>query len=120
MITATSNFDSQALISVAIMRLLIDVLTEISKRPNALNSILQSRFGLYGMPFESELFDTELPLFGKGTNVLYSNVFLPKSNGGAVSSSGVQQQQHQNQFSDLKSFCAGKLIFFFILIFDKA
>lgn len=109
LISATSNLESQGPISVAIIKLLIDVLNEISKRPNTLNSILQSRFGLYGMPFESELFDAELPLFGKGNNIAYSNVFLPKSNGGTVPN-GVQQQQQQqqNQFSDLKSFCQGE------------
>lgn len=108
LISATSNVESQGPISVAIIKLLIDVLNEISKRPNTLNSILQSRFGLYGMPFESELFDAELPLFGKGNNLVYSNVFLPKSNAATVANGAVvQQQQQQNQFSDLKSFCSG-------------
>lgn len=117
LISATSNIESQGPISVAVIKLLIDVLNEISKRPNTLNSILQSRFGLYGMPFESELFDAELPLFGKGNNMVYSNVFLPKSNGGPVTNGAQQQQQQQqNQFSDLKSFCSGgKFKFFKIL-----
>lgn len=118
LITATSNYDSQGLISVALMRLLIDILVEISKRSNTLNSVLQSRFGLYGMPFESELFDAELPSFGKGSNLSYCNVFLPKSNGNGVgnSNNGPQQQQQyqQNQFSDLKSFCSGgKMLYFY-------
>lgn len=120
LITATSNYDSQGPISVAIIRLLIDVLKEISKRSNSLNSVLQSRFGLYGMPFESELFDAELPSFGKGSTLSYCNVFLPKSTG--PSSSGIngaqqQQQQQQNQFSDLKSFCSGGELFLQILTF---
>jgi baculoviral IAP repeat-containing protein 6 len=106
-ISATSNAESQEAISTEIMKLLIEVLKELSTRNNSLNSILQSRFGLYGMPFESELFDTELPSFVKGSNISapYNNVFLPKS----TATNGVQQQQ-QNQFSDLKTFCStGKL-----------
>ncbi|KAG5670331.1 hypothetical protein PVAND_000606 [Polypedilum vanderplanki] len=107
LISGTSNAESQAEISTEIIRLLIDVLSEISTRSNPLNSVLQSRFGLYGMPFESELFDMELPSFVKGgsnSNSLYSNVFLPKSNG--TNGSQQQQQQQQNQFSDLKNFCS--------------
>jgi baculoviral IAP repeat-containing protein 6 (apollon) len=108
LITATSNYDSQGPISVAIMRLLLDVLVEMSKRSSSLNSILQSRFGLYGMPFESELFDAEVPSFGKGTNLSYCNIFLPKTNSVGVNNGAQQQQQQQqNQFSDLKSFCSG-------------
>lgn len=103
LISATSNAESQGAISTALMKLLIDVLNEISERPNAMNSILQSRFGLYGMPFESELFDTELPSIGRNNNVPYCNVFLNKS--GTTATNG-QQQQQQNQFSDLKNFCS--------------
>lgn len=108
LISATSNAESQVSISTALMKLLIEVLNEISKRPNEMNSILQSRFGLYGMPFESELFDAELPSIGRNSNASYCNVFYTKA--GATSVNG-QQQQQQNQFSDLKNFCSsGKLI----------
>lgn len=104
LISATSNAESQGPISTELMKLLIEVLTEISERPNTLNSILHSRFGLYGMPFESELFDSELPSIGRNSNVPLCNVFLTKS--GATTTSGQQQQQQQNQFSDLKNFCS--------------
>lgn len=110
LISATSNSESQGAISTALMKLLIDVLNEISERPNSMNSILQSRFGLYGMPFESELFDAELPSIGRNNNVPYCNVFLTKS--GATTVSGQQQQQQQNQFSDLKNFCSSGKKFF--------
>lgn len=115
LITATSSYESQGPISVAIIRLLMDVLLETSKRTNKLNSVLQSRFGLYGMPFESELFEAELPSFGKGANLSHCNVFLPKSNG--TNGPQQQQQQQQNQFSDLKSFCSGGEFFFIIYLF---
>jgi baculoviral IAP repeat-containing protein 6 (apollon) len=104
LISATSNAESQGVISTALMKLLIDVLNEIAERPNAMNSVLQSRFGLYGMPFESELFDAELPSIGRNNNVPYCNVFLTKS--GSGSTNGQQQQQQNNQFSDLKNFCS--------------
>lgn len=105
LISATSNVESQGVISTALIKLLIDVLKEISERPNAMNSILQSRFGLYGMPFESELFDAELPSIGKNSNTPYCNVFMTKSGATPLQPNG-QQQQQQNQFSDLKNFCS--------------
>ena len=103
LISATSNAESQASISTSLMKLLIEVLEEISERPSAMNSILQSRFGLYGMPFESELFDSELPSIGRNSSASYCNVFYTKS--GTTTTTG-QQQQQQNQFSDLKNFCS--------------
>lgn len=104
LIAATTNNESQGPISIEITKLLIDVLNEMSKRTNTLNSLLQSRFGLYGMPFEADIFDTELPVFGKNgnTNMPYCNVFLQKPNGNG----NQQAQSQQNQFSDLKNFCA--------------
>lgn len=102
LISATSNIESQESISVALMKLLVEVLNEISERPNAMNSILQSRFGLYGMPFESELFDAELPSIGRSSLIPYSNVFTTKAGVTTTATSG----QQQNQFSDLKNFCA--------------
>lgn len=114
LITATSNVESQASISTALMKLLIEVLEEIGNRPNPMNSILQSRFGLYGMPFESELFDSELPSIGRNSSASYCNVFYTKS--GATTTNGQQQQQQQqNQFSDLKNFCSSgkKILYFF-------
>lgn len=110
LISATSNAESQGAISTALMKLLIEVLNEISERPNNMNSILQSRFGLYGMPFESELFDSELPSIGRNSNIPYCNVFLTKSGATSTTANG-QQQQQQNQFSDLKNFCSsGKIL----------
>lgn len=102
LISATSNIESQESIAIALMKLLVDVLKEISERTNAMNSILQSRFGLYGLPFESELFDAELPSIGKNSIIPYSNVFTTKAGVTTVINNG----QQQNQFSDLKNFCA--------------
>lgn len=113
LVSATSNEESQGPISIAIIKLLMDILKEISKRSNDLNSILHSRFGLYGFPFEAELFDTELPSFGKGNNnTTYCNMFFPKPN----VPNGMQQQSHQNNFCDLKNFCASGKIIRLILI----
>lgn len=107
LIAGTTTDESQGPISVEVMKLLIDILNEMSKRTNTLNSLLQSRFGLYGMPFESDLFDTELPSFGKNTNsnISYCNVFLQKSG-----INGQQSQSAQNQFSDLKNFCSSGML----------
>lgn len=54
------------------------------------------RFGLYGSPFESILFDTELPQF-KSRNLNSPNtlVNIIKSNSGSI-------QQQQNSSMDFK------------------
>lgn len=95
LISGTSNADSQGVISTALVKLLIEVLNEISERPNALNSVLQARFGLYGMPFESECFDAEMPSLSRGNNLAFSYAAAIKQTNGS----------QQNQFGDLKSFC---------------
>lgn len=100
LISATSNIESQTEISKSIMKLLTEILHEIAERPNTYNSILQSRFGLYGMPFESELFDSELPWVGKNNSLSYYSMYTRAS---ANASSA--QQNTQNQFNDLKNFC---------------
>jgi len=106
LISGTSNAESQGAISTSLMQLLVDVLQEISGRPNTLNSILQSRFGLYGMPFESELFDSELPSIGRSSNLPFCNVSSLAKPNVVTSSNGQTQQMQQNQFSDLKSYCS--------------
>jgi baculoviral IAP repeat-containing protein 6 len=109
LIAGTSSVESQGVISTSLMKLLIDVLQEISNRPNPMNSLLQARFGLYSTPFESELFDSDLTALNKNNfSVFYASVL--KATG-----SGTGQQQ-QNQLSDLKSFCVQGLIFLFFLL----
>lgn len=99
LISATSNIESQTEISKSIMKLLTEILHEIADRPNTFNSILQSRFGLYGMPFESELFDSELPWIGKNNSPSYYSMYTRSS----VNANA--QQNTQNQFNDVKNFC---------------
>lgn len=96
LISSTSTADSQGSISSSLMNILIDVLREISNRPSPLNSLLQARFGLYGMPFESELFDLELPsLSNKNSSTSYASLLKPNN------------AQHSN-LSDLKNFCSSE------------
>lgn len=107
LIASATTDESHGPISVKVMKLLVDVLNEVSKRTNTLNSLLQSRFGLYGMPFESDLFDTELPSFGRNANnISYCNVFLHKP-----IVNGHQPQPMQNQLNDLKNFCSSGMLF---------
>lgn len=104
LIAGTSSAESQGVISTSLMKLLIEVLQEISNRPNPMNSLLQSRFGLYSTPFESELFDSDLTALNKNNfSVFYASVLKAAGSGNG--------QQQQNQLSDLKSFCVqGKKI----------
>lgn len=104
LIAGTSTAESQGVISTSLIKLLIDVLNEISNRPNPLNSLLQARFGLYLTPFESELFDSDLTALNKN-NCNFSYAPVLKSAGGSGQNS---------QLSDLKSFCvAGEFGFNF-------
>lgn len=96
LISSTSTADSQGAISSSLMNILTDVLREIYNRPSPLNSLLQARFGLYGMPFESELFDLELPsLSNKNSSTSYASLMKPNN------------AQHSN-LSDLKNFCSSE------------
>ncbi|CRK88840.1 CLUMA_CG002660, isoform A [Clunio marinus] len=52
LISATSNAESQGVISTAIIKLLIEVLNEISERPNTMNSILQSHGSELRLPVQ--------------------------------------------------------------------
>lgn len=99
LIAGTSTTDSQGPISTSLMKLLIEILNEVSNRINPLNSLLQARFGLHSTPFEAELFDSDLTTMNKNTTFGNST--------SVVKSTGTNGQI--NQLSDLKSFCvAGK------------
>lgn len=58
------------------LSLLFRISDELMKRTNQYHLILRSRFGLYGTPFEPELFDIEPPPPGKSssTSVTYASV----------------------------------------------
>lgn len=62
LIAGSSTANSQAQIADRWVQLLLDVTKEIGSRWNQYTSILRTRFGLYGLPFEPDLFDAELPL----------------------------------------------------------
>lgn len=48
-------------------QLLTMVSEALSKKVDPLHAVLQTRFNLYGTPFERELFDTDPPLLTKQT-----------------------------------------------------
>lgn len=67
------------------VKLLVTLAQETVKRSDAHTMLLRSRFGLYGLPFEPELFDAELPHLNKISNLVYSYVpTAPKPNGGVT------------------------------------
>lgn len=102
LIYGTSTVGLQAAVAEASVRLLLNVTKEISQRWNANTSILRTRFGLYGLPFEPHLFDAELPLTSKCAAALPSALAAIVKNCGAAA-------QQQNSVIDLKKFCsAGK------------
>ncbi|XP_055678934.1 baculoviral IAP repeat-containing protein 6 isoform X2 [Lutzomyia longipalpis] len=94
MICGTSNLESYNSIASECLRLLLSVSKEMSNRFNAYSSLLRSRFGLYGMPFELELFDADLP-----TSAKYAA--LPTTFASIVKSA---TSQNPSQGVDLKNF----------------
>lgn len=95
LIAGTSSLDAQNEITEQSIKLLLDIAAEMVTRNNPHGLLLRSRFGLYGLPFEPELFDAELPSLSKTSNLVYTYVPASKP-------SGIQLG---NQPMDLKSFC---------------
>ncbi|GAB0094178.1 Baculoviral IAP repeat-containing protein 6 [Sergentomyia squamirostris] len=94
MICGTSNTESYNSIASECLRLMLNVAKEMSNRFNAYTSLLRSRFGLYGMPFELELFDADLP-----TSAKYAA--LPTTFANIIKSA---TSQNASQGMDLKNF----------------
>lgn len=92
-ISGTSTCDSHGPISEKCISLLKDVTNEMRKRSNPHTALLRTRFGLYGSPFESEIFDSQ-PLTSKNTNVTYTCSITKTTGTGA-----------NNQSTDLRSVC---------------
>ncbi|XP_055696918.1 baculoviral IAP repeat-containing protein 6 isoform X3 [Phlebotomus papatasi] len=94
MICGTSNLESYNSIASECLRLLLSVAKEMSNRFNPYSSLLRSRFGLYGLPFELELFDADLP-----TSAKYAA--LPATFASIIKSA---TSQNPSQGVDLKNF----------------
>ncbi|XP_065072528.1 baculoviral IAP repeat-containing protein 6 isoform X2 [Ochlerotatus camptorhynchus] len=93
LISGASTCDSHGPISEKCISLLKDVASEMRKRSNPYTALLRTRFGLYGSPFESEIFDSQ-PLTSKNTNVTYTCSITKTTGTGA-----------NNQSIDLRSVC---------------
>uniref|UniRef100_W8AIN7 Dual E2 ubiquitin-conjugating enzyme/E3 ubiquitin-protein ligase BIRC6 n=1 Tax=Ceratitis capitata TaxID=7213 RepID=W8AIN7_CERCA len=94
---ATSTLESHNGISELCVKLLTEIAKEIEVRWDPYCSLLSTRFGLYGFPFEPEIFDYDLP------NINKSNVTLPtslmnmiRSNAGLMQAAGL----------DIKKLCS--------------
>lgn len=96
LIYGTSTVHSQGPISEKCVQLLKDITSELSKRININNSLLSTRFGLYGLPFESEIFDTELPILVKD-NPTFAYATVLKSACGSSSQAQQNIQLHSNK-----------------------
>lgn len=96
LVSYTSTASSQVPIGLSCVSQLLKVANEMADRWNPYTSVLRTRFGLYGLPFEPDLFDTELPLSSK----------LPATPG-SLSSIIKTAASSQNSVIDLKKFCSG-------------
>lgn len=81
LISGTSTLDAQNEIAEQSVALLVTLAQEIVTRNDPYTMLLRSRFGLYGLPFEPELFDAELPNLSKCSNLIYTYVPVPKPPG---------------------------------------
>ncbi|XP_055907013.1 baculoviral IAP repeat-containing protein 6 isoform X1 [Eupeodes corollae] len=87
---STSTADSHNSISEICVKLLMDITNEIEKRWDPYCSLLGTRFGLYGFPFEPELFDVDLPNMSKNnTSSPNTLVNIIRSNAGLLQSQGM-------------------------------
>lgn len=96
LVSSTSTQNSQRDIGKSCLQLLLSVANEMAARWNPYTSVLRTRFGLYGLPFEPDLFDAELPLSSKLTAAP-----------GSLSSILKNAASAQNSVIDLKKFCSG-------------
>lgn len=74
---ATSTAESHNSISEYAINLLKDITSEIDKRWDPYCALLSTRFGLYGYPFEPEIFDFDFPNInrhGSSSSVALTNV----------------------------------------------
>ncbi|XP_015009950.2 baculoviral IAP repeat-containing protein 6 isoform X4 [Drosophila erecta] len=79
---ATSTAESHNSISEQAISLLKDIAGEIEKRWDPHCALLSTRFGLYGYPFEPEIFDFDFPNVsrqGPGSSVALTNVIRSSS-----------------------------------------
>lgn len=97
LISGTSTVASQGQIAEKCVELLLKVTEEIENRWTPYTSLLRTRFGLYGLPFDPDLFDAELALSTK-----YNA--MPNSLAAMVDNAATIQQQ--NNVIDFKKFCS--------------
>lgn len=97
LISGTSTGASQGQIAEKCVELLLQVTEEIENRWTPYTSLLRTRFGLYGLPFDPDLFDAELALSTK-----YNA--MPNALASMVENAATIQQQ--NNVIDFKKFCS--------------
>ncbi|XP_037945587.1 baculoviral IAP repeat-containing protein 6-like isoform X2 [Teleopsis dalmanni] len=97
LVCATSTADSHNEISELCIKLLTKISAEISQRWDPYGALLGTRFGMYGFPFEPEIFDYELPSMNKN-NAPIPSTFLSimRQNAGAMQTAGM----------DIKKLCS--------------
>ncbi|XP_034239276.1 baculoviral IAP repeat-containing protein 6 isoform X4 [Thrips palmi] len=85
-----SPLDGDGVIGRECVFLLTLVAGELSNRTNPYHLLLRSRFGLYGTPFDPELFDVDPPVSGKSTSVplTYASVVQGDTSMNTTSTSG--------------------------------
>ncbi|XP_059217801.1 baculoviral IAP repeat-containing protein 6 isoform X2 [Stomoxys calcitrans] len=93
----TSTNKTYNSISEMCVKLLVDISEEIKRRWDPYGALIGTRFGLYGFPFEPDIFDYDLPNVNKN-NVNFSSTLMNiiRNNAGLVQTAGI----------DIKKLCS--------------
>ncbi|XP_075144573.1 BIR repeat containing ubiquitin-conjugating enzyme [Haematobia irritans] len=93
----TSTNKTYNSISEMCVKLLVDISEEIQRRWDPYGALIGTRFGLYGFPFEPDIFDYDLPNVNKN-NVNFSSTLMNilRNNAGLVQAAGI----------DIKKLCS--------------
>ncbi|XP_037827973.1 baculoviral IAP repeat-containing protein 6 isoform X2 [Lucilia sericata] len=93
----TSSNKTYNSISEMCVKLLMDISEEINRRWDPYGALIGTRFGLYGFPFEPDIFDYDLPNVNKN-NVNFTSTLMNiiRNNAGLVQAAGI----------DIKKLCS--------------
>ncbi|XP_055591797.1 baculoviral IAP repeat-containing protein 6-like isoform X1 [Uranotaenia lowii] len=100
LISGTSTSDSHSPISEHCISLLKDVAIEMNKRASPYAALLRTRFGLYGSPFDAEIFESQPSSGMRNPNLSFSCSSIGKT--GSVANSAAA---NQHSSIDLRSVC---------------
>lgn len=98
--------DTDGILNEKCFKLLENIAKQMKSRINPYHMLLQTRFGLYGMPLEASVFDVEPPALGKSSTsqVTYASVVSGESNSSTAPTRGEIDLRDLYNLADGKGF----------------